>query len=178
MVNYLYKGKVYSFPKELGNGYLISKDEALQDTHYVIISDKRAYELKNPEIVVEEENIEQVRMLKIKEISNYDKSSAINSFIFRETETWLDKNTRVSIKNTAQLIKDSGEQSMTFWVNGKAYDIACDKLLEILTKLELYAYKCYHVTQTHLDNVRTLETIKQIVGYDYKIGYPDKLEFK
>jgi hypothetical protein len=45
--------------------------------------------------------------------------------------------------------------------------------MEMLKAIEVYASKCYNVTQEHLHNIATLEDTSD---YDYRIGYPNKLE--
>lgn len=40
-----------------------------------------------------------------------------------------------------------------------------------------YARECWNVTESHLATVDKLETIEEIINYDYKSGYPDKLVF-
>jgi hypothetical protein len=43
--------------------------------------------------------------------------------------------------------------------------------------VEDYASMCYDNTHRHLVAVEALETIDEVLSYDYKSGYPDKLHF-
>lgn len=56
-------------------------------------------------------------------------------------------------------------------------DIPCNELLEILSKLEVYAVKCQNTTSRHMREVNALASIEEIVNYDYKSGYPPKETF-
>lgn len=47
----------------------------------------------------------------------------------------------------------------------------------MLSALELYALECYNVTAAHKANVMALESVGDVVAYDYESGYPDKLNF-
>ena len=47
----------------------------------------------------------------------------------------------------------------------------------MLSQLEVYALKCYNRTAEHKANVIKLESIDEMISYDYTIGYPDKLTF-
>lgn len=47
----------------------------------------------------------------------------------------------------------------------------------MLYAIEVYASKCYDNTQKHLANVEKLETLEEIIEYDYHTGYPEKLNF-
>jgi hypothetical protein len=55
--------------------------------------------------------------------------------------------------------------------------INCEQLLHMLSALEVYAIDCYNKTTDHIYNVNNLTTIEEIRAYDYRVGYPEKLEF-
>ena len=61
---------------------------------------------------------------------------------------------------------------------GLSVDIDCNKLLEMLSALEVYAIDCYNKTTDHIFNVNSLTTIEEIENYDYRSGYPEKLIFE
>lgn len=104
-------------------------------------------------------------------INLYDKSEAINSFIFKGRSLWLDKATRVGLMHLANCSTEDvqlilGDQILTF---------SPDFVKEFLTKLEVYAGKCYVQTQKHLIAVDALKTPEEVINYDYTTGYPDKI---
>ena len=53
----------------------------------------------------------------------------------------------------------------------------CEKLLEILCALEVYAIDCFNNTTDHLYAVDAMTTVEEIESYDHTAGYPEKLTF-
>ena len=113
----------------------------------------------------------------IKKISIFDKSKDVNSFFVGNVQAWIDRDTRVSLMNSTQILKNSGQENTILWLNGQPITISCDSLIQMLTVLEIYALQCYNVTEQHKANVNNLETIEEIKNYDFKVGYPEKLVF-
>lgn len=104
-------------------------------------------------------------------IDLYDKSEAVNSFIFKGKNLWLDKATRVGLMHLANCSTEDiqlvlGDQVLTF---------SPEFVKEFLAKLEVYAGKCYVQTQKHLMAVNTLNNPEEVINYDYTTGYPDKI---
>lgn len=122
-------------------------------------------------------SIEEYRHELINYITQYDKSENVNVFYIKEEQTWIDRDTRVSLMNSTNILKNAGLETTTLWLNGKPYVISCDLLIQMLGALEIYALQCYHVTEQHKANINALETIDAINLYDYKAGYPEKLVF-
>lgn len=118
-----------------------------------------------------------VKSLKLREISAYDKSEAVNSFEFDGKRMWLDKATRVGLMNSVTIEKTSGKADTTLWFGGEPYVIDIDKAIAMLSALEIYALACYNVTEQHKARVSELTDIEAVLAYDYTTGYPDKLSF-
>jgi hypothetical protein len=49
--------------------------------------------------------------------------------------------------------------------------------MQMLLAIEIYASECYDNTQRHMAAVDVLESKEEIDAYDYRVGYPEKLEF-
>jgi hypothetical protein len=49
--------------------------------------------------------------------------------------------------------------------------------MQMLLAIEVYASECYDNTQRHIAAVDVLESIEEVESYDYRVGYPNKLEF-
>ena len=47
----------------------------------------------------------------------------------------------------------------------------------MLSALELYALNCYNVTAKHKVAVENLNNLEEALGYNYTVGYPEKLSF-
>lgn len=105
------------------------------------------------------------------QIKLYDKSSNINSFIYKNQLYWFDKNTRACLLNLANY----SEQYVELVLGNNIINISPENLKKFLAQLEVYASKCYVNTQKHLLNINQLRTVEDLINYDYTIGYPDKI---
>lgn len=123
----------------------------------------------------EPDSLECQKQLLTKCINLYDKSDQINSFTINGIPVWLDKDTRTGLMLRFEAEAAIGKTETTLWYEGQQFTLPLDKAIEMLKAIEVYASKCYNVTQEHLYNINSLEDIK---NYDYKSGYPDKLNFE
>lgn len=114
---------------------------------------------------------------KILEITEYDKSSDVNSFTLNGYNAWVDRETRVSLMTTTQIKKQMGEYETTIWFDNYSFTMPCDTVIQMLSQLEMYAYDCFNQTAKHKAAVLELDDEEQIKNYDYKVGYPEKLSF-
>ena len=113
----------------------------------------------------------------IEQITEYDQSEAVNSFTLGGKEMWLPKETRVGLVNSVTIEKNAGKETTILWFGGEKYELPVDTALQMLSALELYALECYNVTAAHKAAVNALESVEDIVAYDYTQGYPEKLNF-
>ena len=111
-------------------------------------------------------------------IDMYDSSSAVNSFVLNGMEVWLDKATRVGLMNSTIIAKNMGQQKTTLWLGSYQLEVDCDKAIQLLSALEMYALECFNVTAAHKKAVNELDNIEAVLTYDYKSGYPDKLKME
>ena len=112
------------------------------------------------------------------EITAYDSSSSVNSFLLNGMEVWLDKATRVGLMNSTTIAKSMGQQKTTLWLGSYQLEVDCDKAIQLLSALEMYALECFNVTAAHKKEVSELDNIDGVLTYDYKSGYPDKLKME
>ena len=120
--------------------------------------------------------LEQAKVDKIAEIAAYDTSSSVNGFMLNGLLVWLDKATRVGLMNSTTIAKAAGQQTTTLWLGGAKLVVDCDKAIQLLSALEMYALECFNVTASHKAAVSELTTIEEVEAYDYKSGYPKMLE--
>ena len=111
-------------------------------------------------------------------IEKYDASSSVNSFLLNGMEVWLDKATRVGLMNSTTIAKSMGQQKTTLWLGSYQLEVDCDKAIQLLSALEMYALECFNVTAAHKKSVSELDNIDGVLTYDYKSGYPDKLKME
>ena len=122
--------------------------------------------------------LEQAKVNKIAEISAYDTSSSVNGFILNGLLVWLDKATRVGLMNSTTIAKSMGQQKTTLWLGSYQLEVDCDKAIQLLSAIEMYALECFNVTAAHKKAVSELDNIDGVLTYDYKSGYPDKLKME
>ena len=117
------------------------------------------------------------RRLKQAEVSVYDVSPAVNEFTLMGKQIWLPNKIRVSLTNSINIEKTAGKEVTTLWFDGVCYEIPIPQALQMLAALEIYALECYNVTHRHLAEVDKLTSMETIKTYNYKTGYPAKLNF-
>ena len=122
--------------------------------------------------------LKQAKADKIAEITSYDTSSSVNGFMLNGLLVWLDKATRVGLMNSTTIAKAAGQKTTTLWLGGIKLVVDCDKAIQLLSALEMYALECFNVTASHKQAVSELTTIEEVEAYDYKTGYPEKLNLK
>lgn len=144
-----------------------------QSNGLLIVESKNGY----PILVEYEYDIEEVRKMKISEIQIFDKSANVNSFKIQRKSVWLDKSTRVGLFNSISIEKNAGKTHTILWYDAIKYIIPIPDALAMLNEIEMYALNCYNVTQSHIAAVRSLQTIQEVENYNFKIGYPVKLNF-
>lgn len=111
-------------------------------------------------------------------IEKYDASSSVNSFLLNGMEVWLDKATRVGLMNSTSIAKSMGQEKTTLWLGSYQLEVDCDKAIQLLSALEMYALECFNVTAAHKKAVSELDNIEGVLTYDYKSGYPEKLKME
>ena len=112
------------------------------------------------------------------EIEKHDKSSAVNGFMLNGQRVWLDKATRVGLMNSTSIAKAMGQPTTTLWLGDAKLVVDCDKAIGLLSALEMYALECFNVTAAHKKAVAELNTVEEVLGYDYTQGYPEQLRME
>lgn len=111
------------------------------------------------------------------DIEVYDSSVEVNEFYIQGFPVWLDKATRAGLMlrfNSELALK---KETTTLWYEGYSFTLPLNTAMQMLYALEVYASECYDNTQLHLANVENLETLEEVLEYDYRVGYPEKLQF-
>ena len=107
----------------------------------------------------------------------YDSSEAVNQFSINGSPMWLDKATRAGLKLRLEAERSAGKESTTLWYGTEAITLPVANAIVMLNRLEIYASESYDVTQGHLARVALMENEEEVLGFDYKVGYPEKLMF-
>lgn len=132
----------------------------------------------------EEELLARAKQDKKREIERYDSSPEVNICYIKTSGSklsyWANKSERSSLKSAVNdcIIMNRNTYRLDLRDLGLSVDIDCNKLLEMLSALEVYAIDCYNKTTDHIFNINGLTTIEEIENYDYREGYPEKLIFE
>lgn len=124
------------------------------------------------------EPLEYTKKAMLAYIEKYDASSSVNSFLLNGMEVWLDKATRVGLMNSTTIAKSMGQEKTTLWLGSYQLEVDCDKAIQLLSVLEMYALECFNVTAAHKKAVNELGNIEAVLTYDYREGYPEKLKME
>ena len=114
----------------------------------------------------------------LEQIDKYDTSPSVNGFMLNGQRVWLNKDTRVGLMNSTQIAKAMGKTTTTLWFGGMQIEVNCDKAIGLLSALEMYALECFNVTAAHKKAVAELNTVEEVLGYDYTQGYPEQLKME
>lgn len=144
-----------------------------QSAGLLIVDNQNGY----PILVEYEYSFEDVIKNKVIEIQEFDKSEDVNSLVLGGNVMWFDKSTRVGLFNSITIEKQMGKTDTVLWYDATKYIIPISDALSMLNEIEMYALNCYNVTQSHIAAVRSLQTIKEVENYNFKVGYPEKLNF-
>lgn len=174
--------------EKVGNKILVRFDavkDADMDAYYCVEGSVSASVYDEQEVLREyeawkrkweEKALAIAKRAKIAEIIAYDTSSSVNGFVLNGLLVWLDKATRVGLMNSTTIAKAAGQQTTTLWLKGIKLVVDCDKAIQLLSALEMYALECFNVTASHKAAVNELKSIEEVEAYDYKAGYPKMLE--
>ena len=128
------------------------------------------------EMIHGELTVDRVKQVRCDELAMYDASPAVNEIIYDGQSMWFDKVTRTCITYSMNTEKAAGASTTTLYDNdGNAYVLPIDTAIQLFGMIELYAKKCYNTTAQHHANIMDLETIDEVLDYNFKTGYPPKI---
>ena len=113
----------------------------------------------------------------ISEIISYDSSVAVNEFTFDSKSMWIPVDVRTRIKGAISDAETLNATTITLGINEIPYTFEVQKVKVMFAHLEAYALAVNNNTLNHLQTIKQLQTLEDIVNYDYTQGYPSKLEF-
>ena len=113
---------------------------------------------------------------KLSQITLYDKSEAVNSFLLNGESHWLDFNLRDRVFQGNERLKLMGRTDTTLWLDGMCIELPIEQAQMLIANIEAYAKDCYNVTERHKAKVKVLKTYDEVMAYDITAGYPEKIE--
>lgn len=154
-------------------------------TEEMVLADGWAeYVAPEPKPILEEVLIKRAKSRKVDEINKYDSSKDVNICYIKTPldaiPYWANKTERSSLKSAIQDCIAMSRETYRLDLRefGVSVDINCERLLSMLSALEVYAIDCYNKTTDHIYAVNNLTTVEEIEKYDYRVGYPEKLTFE
>ena len=111
------------------------------------------------------------------EITEFDNSANVNSFIIGGLPMWLSFEQRSRLLRLIDAAEAKGEETYTKNWGGIDYTFPTSQWRAMVNAVEDYAGACQAVTEGHRQNVESLDTIKKVEDYDITIGYPNKINF-
>ena len=114
---------------------------------------------------------------KIRELEHYDQSDSVNEFTFHSVPMWLDKATRDGLHLRLLAEQAAGKENTTLWFGTQSFEIPIAQAFQLLYAIEVYASACYDRTAAHKAAIEALTSVEGVEGYDFTIGYPEKLTF-
>ena len=67
---------------------------------------------------IPQRTLEEAKSSMIANITDYDVSSSVNSFILNGKEMWFNRDTRTSIMNSLTILQQIGKETMNLWYDG------------------------------------------------------------
>ena len=129
----------------------------------------------------DDERLAFAKEMVLREIEAYDgkEKGEVNVFYLGELPMWYDKDKRMTIRNGVESSKTMGRDTYTLYDDetGLSVAVPCSTALQMLAALEVYALDCLSTTNKHKAAVKALETVEDVVGYEYATGYPEHLNF-
>jgi hypothetical protein len=111
------------------------------------------------------------------EITEFDNSANVNSFIIGGLPMWLSFEQRSRLIRLVDAAEGKGDETYTKNWGGIDYTFPTSQWRVMVNAVEDYAGACQAVTEGHRNNIEALDTIKKVEDYDITIGYPTKINF-
>ena len=122
---------------------------------------------------LEEYVLRRIKDIIIDKITKYDVSENVNLFYLQGNPMWLNDIKRTSLIKSTNIRKLQGAITTVLWDDdNNKYDIPVDMALNMLNTLEMYALDCYTMTAQHKKNISEMDSIEDVLNYDYMAGYP------
>lgn len=152
-----------------------AKDAELQDYEVVSYND---YLLVENRKKFEGKTLEEAKEILLREIESYDNSPSVNGFMLNRQKVWLDFELRDRVYQGNERLQRIGRTDTTLWLGNQCYNLSIEQAQNIISHIEAYAKDCYNVTAAHKAAVEKLQTLEEVMIYDYTQGYPEQLEME
>lgn len=170
------------------NGIVVYKDgkQIINPSEEMVLADGWVeYVPPIPPEPSEEQLLEREKKRKLEELRRYDESSEVNDCIIvyqgQELHYWANKTERDALKGALRDCMAMGrtEYRLDLRGLGVSLSIPCEKLLQMLAVLEVYAIDCYNKTTDHEFAIKACTTEVEVDAYEFRgVGYPSIPRFE
>ena len=181
----------YEDVKKIGDVYIVHLDKKNVEDNMIECYECCVTEEPNIQVLNEEltewktymsaKELAKAKMLKIDEVTAYDSSDAVNSFDIvmggQTITTWITPDKRADYALSIESAKKLQMTEVTPVFNGVPVTISIELADLALAQIQIYANRCYNVTEQHKAAINALTSVSAVEAYDYTAGYPSKLIF-
>ena len=129
----------------------------------------------------EKQELEYIRNLKIQQINTFSDQGYINFFIYKGIKLSLNYDERSRLKDSIEAYKLLNIPTMTKIFKGNKIDFNIkedyNKLVYMLSALEVYYSECWNITHLHLSQVKNIQDFEQLYHFNIEADYPKPLNF-
>lgn len=152
-----------------------AKDAELQNYEVVPYND---YLLAENREKYEGKTLEEAKDMLLRNIESYDTSPSVNGFILNGQKVWLDFELRDRVYQGNERLQRIGRTDTTLWLGNQCYNLSIEQAQNIISHIEAYAKDCYNVTAAHKTAVEKMQTLEEVMIYNYTQGYPEQLKME
>lgn len=129
----------------------------------------------NPSEQTEEAVLAMVKEMKIRDISDYDESPAVNNFTFNGQKMWLGRELRRDLSDRVERELSLDNDTLPLNYEGQTIVLPLAQAKAMLATLAHYADLCYDNTARHKAAVAELTSLEEVFNYDFTTGYPPQI---
>lgn len=152
-----------------------AKDAELQNYEVVSYND---YLLSENMKKYDGKTLEEAKGILLREIESYDTSPSVNGFMLNGQKVWMDFELRDRVYQGNERLQRIGRTDTTLWLGNQCYNLSIEQAQNIISHIEAYAKDCYNVTAAHKAAVEKMQTLEEVMIYDYTQGYPEQLRIE
>ena len=114
----------------------------------------------------------------IEAITAYDASSAVNEFFYQDKPMWLGREMRRTVNERIELDEKVGLATTKLINNGIVIELPIAIAKQFMIELSVYARDCYDKTEEHKAAINAMDSVSDVLNYDFTVGYPEKLHIQ
>lgn len=173
-------------------------EDYLNGSYVLLSNEQEAWYLDNPNSSVSEvwnmtksdasnsdvtssvDNLDLAKEKALGQLSDFD-NNVVNNFTVningKIIKAWLSVQERLNYKQSIEVAKLLENNSLSFYIGDHLLEVNTTKAEGMLAQIQLYADQSFLVTKGHELAIKSLESIEEVESYDFKTGYPNKLNF-